>query len=256
MVSARKWVAAGLIIACGGFVACAEGTAVENPATATGQGGGGIGGRGLGGAGGSDDDDVSSSSKSSSRSSSAATSGSTGSSSGDGGGGEGGAGDGGAGSTSVTASSASSSSGMQCNFTSPNQCATAESLGSIAGDEDGAPVILTGTTSKWYTIRIEERSSGISETDLSWRVSLTSPVGMNYDVIVHEGPQDGGVDCNGTVYNGALSGNAEVCSHEYDDDQGIGGEDDSLWLAIEVRYVSGEACGVLDTWQLTIDGYI
>lgn len=257
MLSLRTWVAAGLAIAvCGGLIACAEGTAVENPSTAAGVGGGGIGGTGLGGADADDDDDDGSSSKSATHASATHASSAAGAG-GDGGAGEGGRGDeGGAGSTSSTSVASSTSSGVECNFTSPNQCANAEDLGGIAGDEDGEPVILTGTTSKWYVITIEERASGLSETDLSWRVSLESPAGMNYDLIVHEGPQDGGIDCTGGVYNGSPSGNAESCQHEYDDDQGLGGEDDTLHLAIEVRYVSGEACGVLDTWRLTIEGYI
>jgi len=156
----------------------------------------------------------------------------------------------------MSSSASSSSSGVVCDFTSPNQCSTAEGLGAIAGDEDGAPITLTGNTSKWYAIKIEERDSSIGGEDLSWRVTLASPVGMNYDLIVHEGPQDGGVDCAGTLYPGVAGGAGEVAEHGYDDDQGFGGESDTLWIAIEVRYVSGEACSLSDTWSLTIQGHL
>jgi hypothetical protein len=114
---------------------------------------------------------------------------------------------------------------------------------------------VTGATSKWFLIWIEERASGVSETDLSYRVALTSPAGMNYDVIVHQGPQDGAPDCNAPPVTGQLEGGAEVVAASWDDDQGIGGEDDSVYLAIEVRWISGTECSLQDQWTLTIQGH-
>ena len=116
-------------------------------------------------------------------------------------------------------------------------------------------MVVEGTTSKWFRIRIEERASGISETDLSYSVSLTSPAAMNYDLIVHQGPQDGNADCGAIPTFGQSNGTAEVVSASWDDDQGFGGEDDSLWISIEVRHVSGEMCDLDDRWTLTIQGY-
>lgn len=255
MVPLARVVLAGVLI-----VGCAEGSSIE---TGAGSGGGspsGVGGAGgRGGASGSDDDDTSSSSSSptggttSSQTPDQSAGPTSSSSGGDGGAGDGGAGGGG---DATTSSTTTSSTGIVCNFTSPNDCAGAEDLGAIAGDEDGTPITVQGVTSKWFTIWIEERSSSISETDLSYRVALVSPAGMNYDLIVHEGPQDGGIDCNAAPKVGAPNGNGEEVTASWDDDQGIGGQDDSVHLSIEVRYLSGEACAPSDSWTLTLEGHI
>ena len=40
-----------------------------------------------------------------------------------------------------------------------------------------------------------------------------------------------------------------------DDDQGLGGEDDSVYLVIFVEYLSGDACGEAATWTLQVAGH-
>lgn len=226
--------------------ACAEGSSITDFG-AGGSGGGGVGLGGRGGAGG----DEGPSTTTSSRSSAASGPGSSASS---GGGGEGG--EGGAGTSSTSSTTSSTGTGQGCNFASPNQCTSAEALGFLPGDEDSAPLSVQGATSKWFSVRITEESSSISETDLSYRVALASPAGMNYDLFVHPGPQDGDQDCGAAPIQGQSDGSAEVVFQEWDDDQGFGGEDDSVWLMIEVRYVAGESCSLSDQWTLTIEGYI
>jgi hypothetical protein len=241
------------------LAACAEGSELA-PSSSSGAGGapsGAGGGEGTGGDAGADGSSSRASSATSGPSStgSAASATSGGGDGGAGGGGEGGGGEGGAGSTTSASSTSSTGGGLACDFASPNDCAGAENLGAVAGDEDGEPVTVQGTTAKWFRIRVEERASGISETDLSYSVSLTSPAGMNYDVIVMEGPQDGDPTCGGTPKAGQSNGVAEVVSASWDDDQGFGGEDDSVWLSIEVRHVSGDQCDLDDRWTLTVQGY-
>lgn len=252
---ARPLLAAIALVAAATLVACAEGSEISDLTGAGGSLPSGSGGAsGLGGGGG--DDEGSTARASSSASGPSTSAGATTSSGGDGGAGEGGGGDGGAGATTgaTTSATTTTGSGVLCDFTSPNDCAGAENLGAVAGDEDGAPVVVEGTTSKWFQIRIEERSSGISETDLSYSVSLTSPAGMNYDLYVLQGPQDGNPDCGAGPTVGQSNGVAEVVSASWDDDQGFGGEDDSLWLSIEVRHLSGEMCDLDDRWTLSIQG--
>lgn len=251
---ARPLLAAIALVAAATLIACAEGSQIEDTAGAGGSLPSGSGGApGLGGGGG--DDDGSSTRASSSAAGTTSSAVSSTSSGGEGGAGEGGAGDGGAGSTTGATTSATTGSGVVCDFTSPNDCAGAENLGAVAGDENGAAVVVQGTTSKWFKIRVEERASGISETDLSYSVSLTSPAGMNYDLYVLEGPQDGNPNCNAAPKVGQSNGTAEVVSASWDDDQGFGGEDDSVWLSIEVRHLSGEMCDLDDRWTLSIQGY-
>ena len=141
-----------------------------------------------------------------------------------------------------------------CDYTAVETCATAEPLPAIAGDENGPTVTRTGSKSKWYKIKIEEQNSSVFEQALSYRVTLTSPPGMNYDLRVLEGPQNGNPNCNATPKIGA--GTPETVQATWDDDQGFGGEDDSVWLSIEVLYVSGSTCGPNSEWTLSVVGNI
>lgn len=214
-----------LLLGIASFFACAEGSEIDS----IGGGGSGEGGR-ITGVGGSATGPTSGPATSGGPTS-ASASGSTGS------------------------SMSSTSSGMMiCEYDAPDTCQTAESMPDVSGDTGGPTVTRKGSTSKWYKVHITEDDSNIFETDLSYRVQLTSPPGMNYDLRVHQGPQDGSPDCNVAPMNGA--GNPEIVTSSWDDDQGIGGEDDSLWLNIQVLYVSGTACGPNAEWTLTVQGAI
>lgn len=138
----------------------------------------------------------------------------------------------------------------ECDFSNPLTCQTAQVLSAVSGD-DGGTVSATGTASRWFHVHILETNSSIFEEDLSYTVTLASPPGMVYDLVVHQGPQDGNVNCNATPMYGQ-GGAVQTVSNSWDDDQGLGGEDDSLWLAIEVFYVSGDDC--VTPWQLTVQG--
>ena len=142
-----------------------------------------------------------------------------------------------------------------CNYDSPNMCSSAENLGSLAGDKKSAAKTTSASTSKWIRIRITEEVSSIFEEDLSYTVTLTNPPNMNFDLFVHEGPQDGKPDCNASAKKGSPAGNSQTVSAKWDDDQGLGGEDDSVWLSIEVRYISGMECNAAATWTLSIQGH-
>jgi hypothetical protein len=144
--------------------------------------------------------------------------------------------------------------GTVCNFTSPNMCANAESLPNVPGDESSSPVVVSDNNSKWFQLRVSEESSSINSHDLSYRASLISPPGMDYDLYIHEGPQDGNPNCGAAPMKGV--GSPEIVQHKWNDDQGFGGEDDSVWLSIEVRYVSGSVCTSFDNWTLQIEGNV
>lgn len=139
----------------------------------------------------------------------------------------------------------------ECDFAATNTCQTAQVLSPVSGD-DGSSVGATGTKSAWFHVHVQETNSSIFEKDLSYTVTLQSPPGMAYDLVVYEGPQDGNVNCNATPKHGQGAGSVQTVSNGWDDDQGIGGEDDSVWLAIEVFYVSGDDC--FTPWVLTVQG--
>ncbi len=173
-------------------------------------------------------------------------------------GGQGGTGQGGTGQGaqggSGNAGGGGSGGGPSCDYDHTNTCPGAEGLGSVPGDDGGSPVVTHGQTSRWFVILIEETVGSIFEEDLSYTVELTSPSGMDWDLYVLEGPEDGDPDCNATPQQGQEVGNWESVYNSWDDDQPLGGEDDSKYLCIEVRYESGSLCGDEAEWTLTITG--
>ncbi|HHH29339.1 MAG TPA: hypothetical protein ENK57_13480 [Polyangiaceae bacterium] len=144
--------------------------------------------------------------------------------------------------------------GLVCDFSHLNTCATASTLPPVKGDESGPDAVVTGDTSDWFQVDIVEADGGIFESDMSFTVTLDIPPGMDYDLIVHEGPEGSGPNCNAAPMFGQPSGNSETVSHGWDDSQPIGGEDDSRWLSIEVLHVSGDDCGPGFQWTLTVAG--
>jgi hypothetical protein len=146
-----------------------------------------------------------------------------------------------------------SGGGPVCDFTSPNQCANATNIGILAGDKNQPAVVIIGTTSEWFVIKIEEQDSNIFEEDMSYTVWLESPASTAYDLFVYQGAQDGPPNCNATPKVGTLINGELVVSDGWDDDQGFGGEDDSVYLCIEVVWVSGEDC--TSPYTLTVQGH-
>lgn len=146
--------------------------------------------------------------------------------------------------------------GGACVFDHVETCETAELLPSIAGDESNFPTERSGTSSRWFQVQIREEVGSVFEEDLSYTVTLTSAPGTDYDLIIHQGGQDDPPNCNATAKLGVdQGGGVETVHDSWDDDQGIGGEDDHVWLNIEVRYVSGTECDGNAEWVLQIQGH-
>ncbi len=139
-----------------------------------------------------------------------------------------------------------------CDLITPDTtCEMAIALDAVSGD-DGSMVAETGSGATWFLVQVQETNGNIFEEDLSYTVALESPPGVDYDLYVYEGPQDGDPDCEAVPEQGIGEGGLEAVSADWDDDQGIGGQDDSLWLAIEIVHVTGDACDA--QWTLTVTG--
>lgn len=224
MLRRALWGASALSLSAIFALACArgaEGTSEEQGLEESG-GMGGIGGRGT-----------------TSSSSSAST------------GGTGGMGMGGMGAGGMSSGSGGSTG---CNFTHVNTCQLPTSLGNVAGDKNEPAVVVNGTTSEWFVIEIQEKDSNILEEDLSYTVTLLSPNATDYDLYVHQGPEGGSPDCSASPMTVTVQGNTETVHNSWDDDQPFPtGEDDSRYLNIEVRHVSGNDCNT--PYTLTIEGH-
>ncbi|WP_437610785.1 hypothetical protein WMF20_03855 [Sorangium sp. So ce834] len=219
------------------LAACANGTDELMPGYYEEQAGGG-GSGGGGGEGGAGGVDASSSSRASSSSSSSSAG--VGGAGGEGGSSDGGAGAGGAGGAA-----------SECDYGSPNTCAGAEDLGEISGDDGADSVTVTGTTSKWFKVYVVDEPIVIPlPSTESFKATLTSPPGMNFDLIVYQGELLGAApDCFASGVRG--QGTPESFTAIWDDEAIA---EDGLWFAIEVRHVEGTACGAEATWTLKLQG--
>ncbi len=144
--------------------------------------------------------------------------------------------------------------GPMCDFSAPESCDGAEVLPAIAGDQGNESASRTGVGSKWFKIHIEEEDGSVFESDMSYRVTLASPASVNYDLRVYESAEGAPPNCGATPVTG--TGSPENVSNNWDDSQGIGGENDSLWIIIEIAHVSGDECAADDQWTLQVQGNI
>ncbi|WP_438034804.1 hypothetical protein [Sorangium sp. So ce204] len=217
------------------LAACANGTDDLLPGYYEEQAGGG----GLGGDGGAGGGDLSVSSSSS------VSVGSTGA------GGDGGEGsDGGINEGDEAAGGGGGGAAAECDYAAPNTCALAEDLGTLPGDDgaDWAAETATGTTSKWFKVRVMDEVNWPGSE--RFKATLTSPPGMNFDLIVYQGEIEvNASDCFASGVRG--QGTPESFVTTWNDRTG---PDDHLWFIIEVRHVDGIACGDDAKWTLTVEG--
>jgi hypothetical protein len=124
-------------------------------------------------------------------------------------------------------------------------CTGASDLGSVSGD--GAPATLSRAASgeAWYRFRVTDDVGSGSPPNLSARVRLDVPAGVDYELYVH-----GGGSCDSCVLrseNGA--GVDEEIVVSWGDTSGSQARN----VYVEVRFYGGSTIDCGD-WTLTIDG--
>lgn len=222
------------VLALGASIAAScgsEGAPTSTFAADTGGAGGlgggtGASGTGASGATGTTSSLSASTSSSSSSSSSSASSSSSGSSS----------------------SSSSSSGGPSCDYTSPNACTGALQLADIDGDDNSDVRTATGTTSKWFKVLVVDTLTPFACDPVSFTATLDSPPGMDFDLYVYQGDASLPSCVVGPAH---ATGDPDTLAVDWNDGNG----NDNRWYAIEVRYVSGEACGAEAQWTLQVKGH-
>jgi hypothetical protein len=134
-----------------------------------------------------------------------------------------------------------------CDYGAPNTCAMPTEIEAVDGDTGSDVRTLSGTTSKWFKVHINEGSIIIN--DFKYQVILQSPPGMDFDLYEYVG--DGAAtNCLGNAIH--AMGDPESVSDSWSDTIGV---DDGRWLSLEVRYISGSACGADAKWTLTVKGH-
>ena len=220
-----------------GLAACAKATetAVETTFTPGTGGTGGAGGAGDGGSGGLGNTGGDGSGDTTS---SNATSGA------------GGTGAGGSPGTSSSSSSTSSGTGgVVCDYEPLNTCPSSDTLSAVDGDQNNDTRTIKGTASHWFKVLVNEAvSSPINYPQLSYTATLTTPPGMDFDLFVYDGSFST-PSCSGSPKH--ASGNPESVTDTWGDSFA---SEDTRWLTLEVRYISGEMCPS-DPWTLTVKGH-
>jgi len=135
---------------------------------------------------------------------------------------------------------------------SPNVCTGATDLGSIRGDKGADVKTAQGSGSQWFKVRVTEDDSGVTGMSLAAKATLTSPPGTNFDLYVYTGGSSN-VECS-AVSKASTTAGTDTASVEFGE-SGIvsNGSDDSRWVTIEVRWVSG-TCAPTAKWTLTVNG--
>jgi len=123
-----------------------------------------------------------------------------------------------------------------------NPTCTSTLIGAVSGDGAGASVTRTGRGEEFVTVRVNEGSGGIFVEDLTARVTLVVPPGVDYDLIVR---------CNSCPGASQTSQTETVSVRNIDDLD----SDDSFDLIIEIRFSGATgATAACASWSLTVQG--
>jgi hypothetical protein len=132
-------------------------------------------------------------------------------------------------------------------------CATATSIGTVSGDTGNAMVTASGYQSAWYRVRVTEDDSSPIGKALKVTVQLMSPAGTNYDLYVYVNTGTDIVECNSISGSSMSTQQFDSVSLSWGEGTVANGVDDSRYVSIEVRPVSG-TCSMSQPYQLTVLG--
>lgn len=134
---------------------------------------------------------------------------------------------------------------------SPHACADAEELpGPILGDVAYGSAHAEGATSRWFRVRLQESAYAFNG---AMRVSaeLTSPPGTNFDLTVFMNKGADVVECGVVAGRSSAPSGLDRVVVTWGTDTPAGA-DDSRWVTLEVRHVSGACDGT--PWSLVVKG--
>jgi hypothetical protein len=137
-------------------------------------------------------------------------------------------------------------------------CAAGASIGSVSGDTGSDFLQRTGTASTWLLVRVkEDDDSWFSRPPVRARFTLTHNVNTRFDLFLYKAGNNGGStrNCSSVTAAGSrgATSNLATASLSWEDTTGIGGEDNSANVMVEIRHVSGP-CGAGREWQLQVEG--
>jgi hypothetical protein len=122
-------------------------------------------------------------------------------------------------------------------------------LSPIDGDQGTGTRTAKGATGRWFKVKVNEAVSSIIDyPQLSYTATLVVPPGMDFDLFEYDGDASK-PGCGGNPKH-AVGSPASV-SDTWSDTVA---SDDTRWITLEVRYISGDICP-LEEWALTVKGH-
>ncbi|MFO0757942.1 MAG: hypothetical protein U0359_15705 [Byssovorax sp.] len=221
-------------LGCAFAGACADNGQTKSTFSSDFDGGGGFGGGAGAGTPGTTTSSTSSTTTTTTTTTTTSSSSGTGGMGGMGGGGTGG-GTGGGGSPPL------------CDYAAPNTCIGATEIQQVDGDSGTDVRTLNGVTSKWFKVLIVDTNS--IGGNVSYKATLVSPPGMDFDLFSYSGDNTG-IDCLTNAVH--AMGDPEFVTDAWND---AFASDNNKWVSLEVRYISGSACGNDAKWTLTVEGH-
>jgi hypothetical protein len=132
-------------------------------------------------------------------------------------------------------------------------CPLATVIGEVSGDESSPPIAFEGTESTWVAFQVTEDNGDVTGEAVEFTATLTSPVGIDYDLYVYRGPPGADSGCGGDIEQSTSAGGEDVVHMSWGEGGVANGGDDRAWVAAEIVAKAG-MCDPLAQWSLTIEG--
>ena len=153
--------------------------------------------------------------------------------------------------TAAEESSSDDGSASECPI--EDVCADAVNIGTVSGDEPSASIEVSGDASGWLTFRVIEDDHTLSGEALSFTATLTSPLGVDFDLYVYRGPAEGRSGCDGVMESSTAAVGDDVVHMSWGEGAMANAIADDAWIAVEI-IPKGDMCPDGDDWSLTVEG--
>jgi hypothetical protein len=145
------------------------------------------------------------------------------------------------------------SSGGEQACSDPGTCNNAMVLGTVSGDESSPNLNAQGSDNAWFTFRVTENSEEFTGEMVSFTVTLTSPVGQDFDLYAFRGDENGTTGCGGIADDSTAAGAVDVVAMSWGEGGLADGDDESAWVAVRVESKTG-VCDPTALWMLEVEG--
>lgn len=142
--------------------------------------------------------------------------------------------------------------GPMGNCADPGTCQGAGSIGIISGDQGSPGLQSSSSQPAWRTFFVSENDDAITGTPMSFTVTLNSPAGADFDLIVYRGIEGGATGCGGFMQQSTTTGVDQI-SMTWGEGAFANGADDGAWVAVEI-VAKDDMCAPPQEWTLTVEG--